>query len=72
MGHEGIGKSSLVMNALDWMHERCLLHGGSIYFNARDIRCCTVLNRKLCRQIMSNAEILFHSIAKLVNCDKYP
>ena len=37
IGWPGIGKSALVASILDYISERSLLKGGSIYFNARNI-----------------------------------
>lgn len=50
-GMPGVGKSSLVQSTLQWMEERGLLRGGSIYYNARDIDCSMVFARKLCKKL---------------------
>ena len=45
MGLPGIGKSSLIANTLDYISERSLLKGGSIFINARGITDCEVFLR---------------------------
>ena len=42
IGWPGTGKSALVASMLDYISERSLLKGGSIYFNARNISICEV------------------------------
>ena len=51
-GMPGVGKSSLVLSTLQWMEQRFLLRGGSIYYNARDILCSVTFTRKLCNQLI--------------------
>ena len=45
IGWPGIGKSALVAYMLDYISERGLLKGGSIYFNARNITMCELFIR---------------------------
>ena len=45
IGLPGMGKSALVASILDYIAERSLLKGGSIYFNARNISMCEMFIR---------------------------
>ena len=59
MGLPGIGKSSLIANTLDYISERSLLKGGSIYINARGITDCEVFLRNFNTNLISDNPILF-------------
>ena len=54
------------------MEERCLLRGGSIYYNARDIQCCVTFTRKLCNKLINENSELFQSSLQHLDCDKQP
>lgn len=68
----GVGKSSLVLSTLQWMEERSLLKGGSIYYNSRDISCCELFTRKLCNKLIKENRKLFKSIISHLDCNKQP
>ena len=59
MGLPGIGKSSLIANTLDYISERSLLKGGSIFINARGITDCEVFLRNFNQLMISENPILF-------------
>lgn len=58
-GWPGIGKSALVASILDYISERRLLRGGSIYFNARNISICEVFIRNFNQVLISENPTLF-------------
>ena len=45
IGWSGMGKSALAASVLEYIAERGLLKGGSIYFNARNITMCEMFIR---------------------------
>lgn len=47
LGLSGAGKSALVASMLEYISERSLLKGGSIYFNARNIQMVEIFIRNL-------------------------
>ena len=52
IGWPGVGKSALIASILEFIEERGLLKGGSIYFNARNISICEQLIRNLNQAIL--------------------
>lgn len=63
IGWSGIGKSALVCSMLDYISERGLLKGGSIYFNARNMAMCEMFIRNFNQVLISENPSLF-GIAK--------
>lgn len=59
IGWPGTGKSALVASMLDYMAERTLLKGGSIYFNARNITMCEIFIRNFNEVLISENPNLF-------------
>ena len=59
IGWPGIGKSALVASILDYISERSLLKGGSIYFNARNIQMCESFIRNFNQVLISENPTLF-------------
>ena len=59
IGWPGIGKSALVASMLDYIAERGLLKGGSIYFNARNISMCEIFIRNFNQVLISENPTLF-------------
>ena len=59
IGWPGMGKSALVASILDYISERSLLKGGSIYFNARNISMCELFIRNLNQVLISDNPTLF-------------
>ena len=59
IGWPGTGKSALVASMLDYISERGLLKGGSIYFNARNISMCEVFVRNFNQVLISENPTLF-------------
>ena len=59
IGLPGIGKSALVACVLDYIAERSLLKGGSIYFNARNISICERFIRDFNHVLISENPTLF-------------
>ena len=59
IGWPGIGKSALVASILDYISERSLLKGGSIYFNARNIQICELFIRNFNQVLISENPTLF-------------
>lgn len=54
-----MGKSALVASMLDYISERGLLKGGSIYFNARNISMCELFIRNFNQVLISENPTLF-------------
>ena len=63
IGWPGMGKSALVASILDYVSERGLLKGGSIYFNARNISMCEPFIHNFNQVLLSENPTLF-GIAK--------
>jgi ABC-type dipeptide/oligopeptide/nickel transport system ATPase component len=63
IGWPGMGKSALVASMLDYIADRGLLKGGSIYFNARNISMCELFIRNFNQVLLSENPTLF-GIAK--------
>ena len=59
IGWGGTGKSALVSSVLDYISERGLLKGGSIYFNARNITMCEVFIQNINQVLISENPTLF-------------
>lgn len=59
VGLSGMGKSALVASVLDYIAERGLLKGGSIYFNARNITMCEIFIRNFNQVLISENPSLF-------------
>ena len=59
IGWPGVGKSALVASILDYISERTLLKGGSIYFNARNISMCESFIRNFNQVLISENPTLF-------------
>ena len=59
IGWPGTGKSALVSSVLDYISERGLLKGGSIYFNARNINMCEMFIRNFNQVLISENPTLF-------------
>lgn len=55
----GMGKSALVASILDYISQRGLLKGGSIYFNARNISICEIFIRNFNQVLISENPQLF-------------
>ena len=58
-GLPGIGKSALVASVLEYIDERHLLKGGSIYINARNISSCEIFIRNFNQILISENPIIF-------------
>ena len=59
MGLPGIGKTSLIKNTIDYISERSLLKGGSIFINARNVTVSEQFMKKFNQQLISENPILF-------------
>ena len=59
MGLPGIGKSSLIKNTIDYISERSLLKGGSIYVNARNITVSEQFMKKFNQMLIAENPVLF-------------
>ena len=59
IGWPGVGKSALVANILQYIAERSLLKGGSIYFNARNISLCEHFIHNFNQVLISENPTLF-------------
>ena len=59
MGLPGIGKSSLTANTLDYISERKLLKGGSIFINMSNIKCPEEFVRRFNQTLITENPALF-------------
>ena len=59
IGWPGMGKSALVACMLDYIADRGLLKGGSIYFNARNISMCELFIRNFNQVLLAENPTLF-------------
>ena len=59
IGWPGMGKSALISSVLEYISERGLLKGGSIYFNARNISMCELFIRNFNQVLISENSTLF-------------
>ena len=60
IGWPGMGKSALIASVLDYISERGLLKGGSIYFNARNISLVELFIRNFNQVLISENPKLFN------------
>ena len=61
VGWPGIGKSALVASMLNYISERNLLEGGSIYINARNFVLCERFIRHFNKELTTENPNLFGS-----------
>ena len=59
MGLPGIGKTSLIKNTIDYISERSLLKGGSIFINARNVTVSEQFMKKFNQMLIAENPILF-------------
>ncbi len=59
IGWAGVGKSALLSSILDYISERGLLKGGSIYFNARNISICEIFIQTFNHNLLAEYPTLF-------------